>query len=74
MLRFLLAMSVLWLIMASPFILIILVIVLLVRHSNKKHGQPTPEERAAYDLRQIRYNLEDLNAKKDIELWSKKNH
>ena len=72
MLRFLLAMSILWLIMASPLILIILIVVLLVRHSNKKYGQPTPEERAAYDLRQIRYNLEDLNAKKDIEMWSKK--
>ena len=72
MLRFLLAMSILCLIMAFPMILIILVIVLICRHADKKYSPSTPEERAAYDLRQIRYNLEDLNAKKDIEMWSKK--
>ena len=72
MLRFLLAMSAFWLIMALPVILLILVIVLLCKHADKKYRPSTPEEKAAYDLRQIRYNLEDLNAKKDIEMWSKK--
>ena len=73
-LHFLFAMTILCLIMALPVLLFIFIIAILADYGKKKYGTPTPEERAAYDLRQIRYNLEDLNAKKDIEMWTKKKH
>lgn len=70
--QFLLAFGIMSLIISLPAILLILVIVMLAKHGEDKYGKQTPEERAAYDLKQIRYNLEDLNAKKDIEIWTKK--
>lgn len=70
--RFLLAFGILSLMIYLPAIILIAIIAGLSKHAKEKYGEPTREERIAYDLKQIRYNLEDLNAKKDIEIWKKK--
>ncbi len=61
-----------------PFLIPIAVFLLIMKAIAKRTpARPmTEEERRAEDLRQIRYNLEDLNAKRDVEImrdiWKKK--
>ncbi len=72
--RFLLAMATLSLIMALPLILFIGILIAIVKSYEKKHGrvEPTPEQRKAWELDQIRQNLEEMNARQEWERWHKR--